>query len=605
MRKLLALLAASILTITLCACSGASAVAADPVYASQPVDGSAAETTGSQDAIIAATVVPVEYDDDDLEAQATDSGGTTITLLGTSIAVEGSGATIERTIVTITSAGTYHISGQLDDGRIIVDTEDEETVTLVLEGVDIASSTSAPITVAKAEKTVITLAEGTENRVTDGPDYVFEDPETDEPNAAIFSKDDLTINGSGSLTVEGNYRDGIASKDDLKITGGTITVTAVDEGIRGRDSIAVRDGTINVSAGSDGLQSNNDEEAEKGTVSVEGGALAITAGGDGVQAETTLQVSGGDITISSGTGGSTDSGKGLKAGVSLLVTGGTIQIDSVDDSVHSNDSLTIAGGELTLASGDDAVHADTSLAISGGTVNVTRSYEGLESASIAISGGTIHVVASDDGINASDGGGGMGGPGGPGQVGDSELLISGGYVYIDANGDGFDCNGSILMSDGVVIVNGPTTDREAPIDYDSNEFAITGGYLLAVGSPGMAQAPGATSTRYSVIFTLPSAELGGTALHIGTDDGQEIVTFVPTKAYQSVVFSSAQLENGATYQVYTGGSTSGMATDGLYEAGAYSGSEPVTSFTISGMVTGQSFGGFPAGPGGDRPPRRG
>ena len=170
--------------------------------------------------------------------------------------------------MTITAAGTYVVSGSLDDGQIVVDTEDKETVRLVLNGADITCSTSAPIYVKSADKIILILADGTENQVTDGDSYVLEDAESDEPNAAIFSKSDLTINGDGSLIVKANYNDGIASKDDLKIVSGDITVDAVNDAIKGRDCIGVKDGTIKVTAGGDGLQSTNDEDPEKGFICI-------------------------------------------------------------------------------------------------------------------------------------------------------------------------------------------------------------------------------------------------------------------------------------------------------------------------------------------------
>jgi hypothetical protein len=556
-------------------------------------------------------------------------------LEGDSITVEGSGATVDGSTVTITAAGTFHISGTLDDGQIIVDTQDEETVHLALDGADITCSDSAPLYVRNAEKTVITLADGSENYVTDGASYVFEDAESDEPNATVFSKDDLTINGAGSLTVNANYNNGITSKDDLKITGGDITVTAVNDGIRGRDSIAVLDGIITVNAGGDGLQSNNDEDAENGTIVIEGGTLDITAGLDGIQAQTSLLVSGGDITIVTGGGSvasssggawggrgmegnpnqTTESAKGLKAGADLTITEGVIQISSLDDALHSNDSITIEGGDTLLASGDDGVHADATLTINGGDLNIVQSYEGLESVVITINDGTIHLTASDDGINASSGSSGTAvgaqpmrgqGPGGF-ESGDNYLYINGGYLYVDANGDGIDANGSIEMTAGTVIVNGPTNDGNGPLDY-LGTFNISGGYLVAVGSAGMAQAPSTTSTQHSVMYNFASPQAAGTVVHIETESGEDVVTFVPTKDYQSVLLSSPELENGSTYVVYSGGSSSGTVTDGPYTAGTFAGGSEVASFTISGMVTGvgASAGGFRGG-GRSRPqalPRR-
>ncbi len=620
------LLLLATLLFSLTACAGDVAESIGVVSASQATTESGEESStavsAQQDSETTSSAVTVEYDDDDLGANVDSSDMSYIKLEGDSITFEGSGATVSGSIVTITSAGTYSVSGTLDDGQIIVETVDGETVVLVLSGVDITCSTSAPIFVSNAEKTVITLADGTDNYVTDGASYVFEGEE-DEPNAAVFSKDDLTINGNGSLTVNANYNNGIASKDDLKITGGTITVNAVNDGIKGRDSIAVRDGTITVNAGGDGLQSNNDEDVEKGYILIEGGTLNITAEKDGIQAETRLKISGGNITISSGggsiNGGSNgaewdargggfdprqdnatqdnpdetttgDSAKGLKAGVDVTILDGTINIDSADDSIHSNDSLTIDGGDFVLASGDDGLHSDSTLEINGGDLNITTSYEGIESAVLTFNDGNIHIVASDDGINAAGGTGGWGMGGRPGQdnfagSSDYHTYINGGYIYVDATGDGIDSNGPIDMAGGVVLVVGPTSNNNGALDCMSG-FDVTGGFLVAVGSTGMAQAPSESSTQYSVMYTFESVQAAGTMVHVETADGQEILTFVPTRDYQSVVLSSPELENGSTYVVYSGGSSTGTVTDGLYSGGAYAAGTQVASFTISSMVTG-------------------
>jgi hypothetical protein len=632
MKKVTALLLFATLVFTVGACSGtASAImesTADSGAETQTGFVQSTVTGVDQEQSVEAASAPisveydVEYDQDDLEVNADASDLSYVKLEGDSISLEGSGATVDGSIVTITSAGTYSISGTLDDGQIIVDTEDKDTVFLILDGVEITCSTSAPIYVSNAEKVVLTLADGTENYVTDGDSYTFEDAESDEPNAAVFSKDDLTINGSGSLTVNANYNNGIASKDDLKITGGTVTVNAVNDGIKGRDSLAVLDGEITVNAGADGMQANNDEDTAEGYIVIEGGELSVTAGLDGIQAETNLIVSGGEINITAG-GGSVassgggawggrgmegnanqtpDSAKGLKADVDLTITGGTIQISSLDDAIHSNGSITIHGGDLTLASGDDGIHADAALTINGGDLEITECYEGLESVVITINDGTIRLTASDDGINASSGSGGgmLVAPRGGGlESGDNYVYINGGYLFIDAGGDGLDSNGPIEMTAGVVIVNGPTNSGNGALDY-MGSFNISGGYLVAVGSVGMAEAPSTTSTQYSVIFSLDSAQAGGMMIHVESASGEEILSFVPTKAYQSVVLSSPELENGETYVVYVGGSSSGTVSDGLYSGGSYSGGTQVTSFTISGTVTGSGsqMGGF--APGGRR-----
>lgn len=612
MRKTVTLFLLVTLVAMLTACSDMAAGTSAIVPTVQSVSKStvAAGAAASTRQVIATPTSPivVEYDKDDLIAGAPQVNTSTVKLAGDTITFTGKGATVEGNILTIWSAGAYNINGKLNDGQIVVDTKDAASVLLVLNGADITNTTGAAIYVANAEKVVITLAEGTRNTVTDGVQYTFPDANTDEPNAAIFSKDDLTINGGGALTVKANYNNGIASKDDLKITGGNISVSAVNDGIKGRDSIVVKDGAITVKAGGDGLQANNDEDAKTGYIVIEGGTLDITAGMDGIQAETRLTVSGGNITLLTG-GGSTrkasDTAKGLKATVALSVTGGVFNIDSADDALHSNGAITISGGEFLLASADDGIHADASVEISGGIVSITKSYEGIESNQITFNEGNIYLVSSDDGINGvSSASGGAATQWRPGRFesGDSHLTINGGYVAVDALGDGLDINGAIDMTGGTVIVNGPTSSGNGALDY-LGAFNITGGFLVAAGSVGMTQAPSASSTQYSLMHNFASAQAAGTLVHIETKDGQALLTFAPTKRYQSIVISSPEIKNGSTCLVYSGGRSTGTAADGLYSGGTYTGGAQVASYTISSIVTGAGAGTgrMRGGPGGMGP----
>ena len=629
MKKIFYLFLLITLVFTTTSCSAKAVTQVDTTVAQADITSDIVLITEEAQQSASVTYVPVsaDFDEDDLESSLEGSEVSYITLEGDSISFEGSGAEVAGNVITITSAGTYSISGTLNDGQIRVDTQDSEKVVLVLNGASINNSSSSPIYVVSAEKTVITLYEGSQNYVSDGVNYVFEDSESDEPNAAIFSKDDLTINGDGSLTVTAKYNNGIVSKDALKITAGNITVTAVNDGLKGRDSVAIKDGTLTITTGADGVQANNDEDAEQGYISIEGGTLNIISGLDGIQAETSLLVSGGTLNIVSG-GGSvngevhqemgmgnrrdnqavtttedeTDSKKGLKAGVDVTITGGTIQIDAADDAIHSNDSLTIDGGNLTLLSGDDGLHSDSTLEINGGELRITKSYEGIESAVITINDGIIYVTASDDGTNAAGGVDGSGMGGGMNEFNSSmsyHTYINGGYIYVNAGGDGIDSNGPIDMSGGTVIVNGPTNSGNGPLDYTGN-FTLTGGYLIAVGSSGMAQAPSTTSTQYSILQNYQTTQSAGTMVHIETQSGEELLSFVPAKEYQSVVFSSAELQNDQTIVICSGGSSSGTDTDGLYTGGEYSGGTQVASLTLNSVVTGAgASGGFPSGPGGN------
>ena len=234
MKKLSQLLHLSILIMLLAACSGTAVETSTNTSTSTSNSTTTSVVTSVEDEVVATAVpVAVAYDSEDLETAVDSTSATSISLAGDTISVAGEGAVVDGSSVTITAAGTYTLSGTLNNGQVIVETDDEEPVVLILNGVDITYSTSAPIFVSNAEKVVITLADGTENVVTDGETYLFADAETDEPNAAIFSKDDLTINGSGSLTVYANYNNGITSKDDLKIISSNITVNAVERWHKG------------------------------------------------------------------------------------------------------------------------------------------------------------------------------------------------------------------------------------------------------------------------------------------------------------------------------------------------------------------------------------
>jgi hypothetical protein len=618
MKRIAVLLLLMTLVLNLTACSGgsavptqaASAVAATPARATATTQPAAtAAPTRAAPTRAAASLTPAKADSAGLDANAADA--VPVKLDGDKIVFTGKGAAVNGKVLTITKAGTYNLSGKLNDGQIVVDTKDAEKVVLILDGADITNATGAPIFVANAEKVVITLAAGTRNSVTDGAKYVFPDAQTDEPNAAIFSKDDLTINGAGSLTVKANYNNGIASKDDLKITGGTITVQAVNDGIKGRDSLTIKDGTLTVNAGADGLQANNDEDAKQGYIVIEGGTLNITAGKDAVQAETNLTISGGQLTLRAGGGSAVrktaESAKGLKAGVDVVITGGRIAVDASDDAINANNQVTIGGGELTLATSDDGVHANVAFTLNGGDLRITKSYEGVESNQITINDGTLRLASSDDGINGTSAtapaaGGGMPPRGGPGGFagGDSRLIVNGGYVAVDALGDGIDINGTIEMTGGIVLVNGPTANNNAALDHGG--FKITGGFLVAAGSAGMAQAPDTTSTQYSLMHNFATTQAAGTLVHLATQDGKAIVTFAPTKTFQSIVISAPELKNGATYVVFSGGRSTGTATDSLVAGGAYTAGTQVASYTLTSVITGAGAG--MGGPRGMRPPVR-
>jgi hypothetical protein len=517
-----------------------------------------------------------------------------VTLKGNSIEVSASRpAYVSGNKVMIRSAGTYRITGSLNDGQIIVNTKDEGAVKLILNGAHISCSTNAPIYVLDAEEVIISLETGTENTVADGATYVYASPNADEPNAAVFSRSNITIMGDGLLRVTGNYNDGIASKDGLIIASGTIFVSSVDDGIRGKDYLIVKGGSLTLNVDGDGLKSDNALNATLGFVSVENGTINIVSGGDAIQAETNVLISGGNFDLTCGGGsisvvGAGTSAKGIKGVVGVVIDGGVFVINSADDAVHSDGTITVNGGSLVLSTADDGMHADSLISINNGNIKITKSYEGIEAPIVTINDGDIHVVSSDDGVNMGVDSGIIPPPGQPGAwfslySGSYYLYINGGYLAVNAFGDGIDSNGAVVMNGGVVLIDGPSSDMNSALDHVA--FNMTKGYLVAVGSAGMALPPGDLSVQYSVMLNFQTARQAGTLVSVRASNGTELFTFKPTKQYQSVIFSMPGLSWGSTYDVYIGGSHTGTIKDGLYSGGTYIPGTKYTSFTITSKVT--------------------
>ncbi|MEK9199962.1 carbohydrate-binding domain-containing protein [Ureibacillus sp. FSL E2-3493] len=296
----------------------------------------------------------------------------------------------------------------------------------------------------------------------------------------------------------------------------------------------------------------------------------------------------------------TVSTKGVKAGTEIIVVGGTIQVDSFDDAVHSDGNVTISGGQLIANSGDDGIHANTEAVISGGDITIEKSLEGLEGRNITISDGTIHIIAADDGVNVNSEEVGFGmmhgnvnGDTATGEATESietttenegNLLIEGGYLYVNADGDGLDSNNTMEMTGGTVIVYGPTNSGNGSLDY-ANSFNVEGGMLIAVGSSGMAQGISDSSSQNAIMMTFDEVQKAGTTIYVGDNDGQQIIALEPEKEYQTVIISSPELKTDESYTIRSGGAISGEKIDGLYEEATYKDGLISVDFTLSKVMT--------------------
>ena len=284
-----------LLCIALCACMALNGCSST----SLPDDTLSSEQEEMDDSVSFSEDSAYTYSDYELDDSFDRQSAASITLSGSTAQSNGSGVSINNATVTISKEGCYLISGELEDGQIIVDAGDSDKVQLVLDNASIHCSTGSAILVRNADKVKVTLAADSENELSDGTEYQTDD---DNPDAALFSKDDLVINGSGSLTVQGNYKHGIAGNDDLVITGGRLTVNSLSHALRGKDSVAILDGTFVLTSQKDGIQASNTEDSTKGWVQIDGGNFTIQSSGDGIQAETNLSIYDGSFTITSGGG---------------------------------------------------------------------------------------------------------------------------------------------------------------------------------------------------------------------------------------------------------------------------------------------------------------
>ncbi|MBQ8341547.1 MAG: carbohydrate-binding domain-containing protein [Clostridia bacterium] len=515
------------------------------------------------------------FTDRDQDATVPTSGTVQILLNGNSISASSNAVRVNGTTAIISETATYVISGGLDNGQLVVDADENAKIQLVFNGVTIHSAASAPLYIKGGDKVFLTLSEGSVNALSNGGSFVA----IDENNidGALFSKQDLTINGSGSLTVNSPAGHGIVCKDDLVMTGGSVTVTAASHGIDANDSVRIDAAMLEVESGKDAIHAENTDDSTLGFVYIQSGKLTATAAGDGIDAGAYLQIMDGELNITAGGGSSAsvssadDSKKGLKAANGILIAGGRIQISAADDAVHSNTSLFINGGTLELNSGDDGCHADETLKITAGTVNISKSYEGLEGLDIVVAGGDISLIASDDGINAAGGtdGSGFGGPMGGDQFGGGgrpggrprsgmggmsassggSILISGGTVRIRASGDGIDANGTLEITGGCVTVCGPTQGDTATLDYDVSG-TITGGTFIGTGAAGMAQT--FSDSAQGVFAVQVGNQAAGTTILITDAAGNVILEYTPELSFAVVIFSSPALVKGESYTITIG-----------------------------------------------------
>ena len=353
----------------------------------------------------------------DLSGDYDTAEAVTISLNGTSASAFSASVQISGGTVTITAAGTYILSGTLDNGSIIVNATKDDKIQLVLDGVTIRSETFAAIYVVQADKVFVTLAESSVNTLTNGGSFVQSDD--NDVDAVIFAKDDITLNGAGKLVIASPAGHGIVGKDEVTVTGGTYEISSAKCAIRGKDSIAISDGSFTIKAGTDGLHTENNDDDTLGNIYIAGGSFVITAGDDAIHANTLLQIDGGEITVSAA--------EGLEA-TYVQINGGDISISASDDGVNAarkssayTPTFEMNDGTLTVVMGQgdtDGIDSNGNIIINGGTINVSGQSSFDYDGTAQYNGGTIIVNGQQvTTIPNQMMGGGMGGNGGMGGFG--------------------------------------------------------------------------------------------------------------------------------------------------------------------------------------------
>lgn len=621
-----------LLCIALCACMALNGCSST----SLPDDTLSSEQEETESSVSSSEDSAYTYSDYELDDSFDRQSAASITLSGSTAQSNGSGVSINNATVTISKEGCYLISGELEDGQIIVDAGDSDKVQLVLDNASIHCSTGSAILVRNADNVKVTLAADSENELSDGTEYQTDD---DNPDAALFSKDDLVINGSGSLTVQGNYKHGIAGNDDLVITGGRLTVNSLSHALRGKDSVAILDGTFVLTSQKDGIQASNTEDSTKGWVQIDGGNFTIQSSGDGIQAETNLSIYDGSFTITSGggavngadhtenrgggfgrpggnrpdsangqtspempsqpaEGGQTpsempsqpaegeQSSSGNESDYSeLIFDPDDFDDTSTDDSdttvstkgIKAGNALLIQQGTFVIDSADDAIHSNYSVTIDGGSFQLSSGDDGIHAeAYLNINGGTTTIAESYEGLEAA------------------QIHISGGTTQVSSSDDGLNATGgsSFELVDGLLVLKDiSSSDTEQTFGgrggmfevEDNCDITISGGTLVALGSSGMAQSMEPDDSHATLMVTWDEVQPAGTRLTLCTQQGEILCSLQSTNSFQTAVIGTDSLSAGQEVSLYTGGTVNSDSQ--LLTMGTLSDGELLCEVTLAEGVT--------------------
>lgn len=510
------------------------------------------------------------FTDRDLEGSYDESEAVNVTLSDSGSSASGSGVEIDGSTVTITAAGTYVLSGSLSDGQVVVKAGDSDKVQIVLDGVTVGNSAACAIYAQSADKVFVTAADGTANTLKTTGEAATSDTDKNL-DGVIFAECDMTINGTGTITVESAKASGLVGKDDLKLAGVTLNVTAAENGLEANDSVRVASGTYTIAATEDGVHSDNDDEAQNGYFYMFDGTVTISAGDDAVHASSYLTVNGGTLTVN-------ESGEGLEGSV-VTINDGTVDVTSKDDGINASSG---GGSDMFMGGGPGGPGGKGGQRPEDGQMPADGELpEGMEPPADgempadmeppADGAGDADADGSAGGNTSADEEGSTGGemPAAAELATDAEgsasadesaesltplLTINGGTIHVNASGDGLDSNGDLIINGGETYVSGPTNDGNTAVDYGDGCTAVqNGGILIAAGSSGMAEAFDSSSEQGVIIAVLDDYTEGEIALK--DSSGSVIASWTPEKKYNCVIVSTPDVKSGLSYTLTTGGGT--------------------------------------------------
>ena len=518
------------------------------------VSGTTAGTSTSNTAAGQTLDAQTHYTNEDL---TWDSSGEKTIDLANPTATDG--VSVENGTITITSGGTYRLTGEYS-GQVKIEAAKTDTVRLVLDNAKITNSTGAAINVVSAAEAIIYTAAGTTNTVADEANYTATGD--DDPDAAIYSTANLTLTGEGSLSVKGAYEEGIHTTGGLVIASGTLDVNAANTGIKGKDYVDITGGIVNVTAAQDGIKSTNTDDESLGFTRLSAGSVTISAGDDGLKAPHTLEISGGTLNIEK-------SNEGIEAQY-INILDGDVTVNSTDDGINAS---------LKDSSSDTSSDTTSGTATTGQQTqqNQNGQVQQAPAGGGAAPGGSQGSTGQNQNMPQPPTDGAMpGGGGGTFEVVDAAINISGGTVTVNAEGDGIDSNGTATFSGGTVTVNGPTAGGNNALD-SNGDLLLNGGTVTTGSTADMFEAPSSASTSGYLKITDSSALTQGSTVQVTDSSGTVVANYkITTSGVQLVLVSNKNIVKGQSYTVsVTSGSVDAASTT------AASGASELGSFTAA------------------------